>query len=139
MNASDFDVSVLYCLPRAARKAALPQRRQRPLGTVFFSAQRAHWTRRAGEGNGDGMTFPTPSPADWKALAEKALKDKPLESLVHLDADSLVVRPLYAGVTGVETVFAPRPSDAVNVSPVRGAWIAAARVRPPSTYAMTTQ
>lgn len=58
------------------------------------------------------MTFPTPSPADWKALAEKALKDKPLESLVHLDADSLVVRPLYAGITGVETVFAPRPSDA---------------------------
>ena len=58
------------------------------------------------------MTFPTPSPADWKTLAEKALKGKPLESLVHLDADSLVVRPLYAGATGVETVFAPRPSDA---------------------------
>lgn len=58
------------------------------------------------------MTFPTPSPADWKTLAEKALKDKPLESLVHLDADNLVVRPLYAGITGVETVFAPRPSDA---------------------------
>lgn len=58
------------------------------------------------------MTFPTPSPAEWKALAEKALKDKPLESLVHLDVDNLVVRPLYAGATGVETVFAPRPSDA---------------------------
>jgi methylmalonyl-CoA mutase len=58
------------------------------------------------------MTFPTPSPADWKTLAEKALKDKPLESLVHMDADSLVVRPLYAGVTEVEAVFAPRPSDA---------------------------
>ncbi|HWW11855.1 MAG TPA: methylmalonyl-CoA mutase, partial [Brevundimonas sp.] len=58
------------------------------------------------------MTFPTPSPAEWKTLAEKALKDKPLESLVHLDADNLVVRPLYAGATGVETVFAPRPSDA---------------------------
>jgi len=58
------------------------------------------------------MTFPTPSPADWKTLAEKALKDKPLENLVHLDADNLVVRPLYAGITAVETVFAPRPSDA---------------------------
>ena len=58
------------------------------------------------------MTFPTPAPAEWKTLAEKALKDKPLESLVHLDADNLVVRPLYAGATGVETVFAPRPSDA---------------------------
>lgn len=58
------------------------------------------------------MTFPTPSPAEWKALAEKALKGKPLESLVHLDADNLVIRPLYAGATGGETVFAPRPSDA---------------------------
>jgi len=44
--------------------------------------------------------FPTPSPADWRVLAEKALKDRPLESLVHLDADGLAVRPLYAGVTG---------------------------------------
>jgi len=35
------------------------------------------------------MTFPTPSPADWKALAEKALKDRPIESLIHLDADHL--------------------------------------------------
>jgi methylmalonyl-CoA mutase len=58
------------------------------------------------------MTFPTPTPAAWKALAEKALKDKPLEGLVHLDADQLIVRPLYAGPTGVETVFAPRPTDA---------------------------
>lgn len=58
------------------------------------------------------MIFPTPSPADWKTLAEKALKDKPLESLVHMDADHLTVRPLYAAATGVETVFAPRPSDA---------------------------
>lgn len=58
------------------------------------------------------MTFPTPTPADWKALAEKALKDRPLESLVHLDADQLVIRPLYADATGVDAVFAPRPSDA---------------------------
>lgn len=58
------------------------------------------------------MTFPTPSPADWKALAEKALKDRPLESLLHLDADQLVVRPLYAAATAVEPLFAPRPSDA---------------------------
>ncbi len=58
------------------------------------------------------MTFPTPSPADWKSLAEKALKDRPIESLIHLDADQLIVRPLYAGATGVETVFAPRPSHA---------------------------
>ncbi len=58
------------------------------------------------------MTFPTPSPADWKVLAEKALKDRPIESLVHLDADQLAVRPLYGAATGVEPLFAPRPSDA---------------------------
>lgn len=57
-------------------------------------------------------TFPTPSPADWRTLAEKALKDRPLESLVHLDADGLAVRPLYAAATGVEPLFAPRPSEA---------------------------
>ena len=56
--------------------------------------------------------FPTPSPADWRALAEKALKDRPLESLAHLDTDGLIVRPLYAAATGVEPVSAPRPSDA---------------------------
>lgn len=56
--------------------------------------------------------FPTPSPADWRVLAEKALKDRPLESLVHLDADGLAVRPLYAGATGVTAISAPRPSDA---------------------------
>jgi methylmalonyl-CoA mutase len=56
--------------------------------------------------------FPTPSPADWRVLAEKALKDRPLESLVHLDADGLAVRPLYAAVTGGPPLSAPRPSDA---------------------------
>ena len=56
--------------------------------------------------------FPIPSPADWRVLAEKALKDRPLESLVHLDADGLAIRPLYAAVTGGMPVFAPRPSDA---------------------------
>lgn len=56
--------------------------------------------------------FPTPSPADWRVLAEKALKDRPLESLLHLDADSLAVRPLYSGATGVTAISAPRPSDA---------------------------
>lgn len=56
--------------------------------------------------------FPTPSPADWRGLAEKALKDRPLESLVHLDADGLAIRPLYAAASGGEPVFAPRPSDA---------------------------
>lgn len=58
------------------------------------------------------MTFPTPSPADWKALAEKALKDRPVESLVHLDADGLAVRPLYGAATGVQPLFAPRASHA---------------------------
>lgn len=57
------------------------------------------------------MTFPTPTPAEWRALAEKALKGRPLESLVHLDADQLTLRPLYADATGVEPVFAPRPSQ----------------------------
>ncbi len=58
------------------------------------------------------MTFAIPSPADWRGLAEKALKDRPLESLVHLDPDGLAIRPLYAAVSGGEPVFAPRPSDA---------------------------
>ncbi len=56
--------------------------------------------------------FPIPSPADWRVLAEKALKDRPLESLVHLDADGLAIRPLYAAATGGQPVSAPRPSDA---------------------------
>lgn len=56
--------------------------------------------------------YPTPSPADWRVLAEKALKDRPLESLVHLDADGLAIRPLYAAATGGQPVSAPRPSDA---------------------------
>ncbi|HZV85308.1 MAG TPA: methylmalonyl-CoA mutase family protein [Brevundimonas sp.] len=56
--------------------------------------------------------FPTPSPADWRGLAEKALKGRPLESLVHLDTDGLVVRPLYAAVTDGRPVRTPRPSDA---------------------------
>ncbi|WP_430641214.1 methylmalonyl-CoA mutase family protein [Brevundimonas albigilva] len=49
---------------------------------------------------------------EWREAAEKALKDRPLESLLHLDADRLVTRPLYADATGVQPVFAPRPSDA---------------------------
>lgn len=57
-------------------------------------------------------TFPTPTPDQWRALAEKALKDRPLEGLVHLDADGLAVRPLYAAATVIEPLFAPRPSDA---------------------------
>ena len=56
--------------------------------------------------------YPTPSPADWRVLAEKALKDRPLESLVHLDPDGLAIRPLYAAATGGQPVSAPRPSDA---------------------------
>ncbi len=58
------------------------------------------------------MTFPIPSPGDWRVLAEKALKDRPLESLVHLDADGLAIRPLYAAATGGKPMSAPRPSDA---------------------------
>ena len=56
--------------------------------------------------------FPDPSPADWRGLAEKALKGRPLESLVHLDSDGLTIRPLYAAATGGAALSAPRPSDA---------------------------
>ncbi|WP_353956500.1 methylmalonyl-CoA mutase family protein [uncultured Brevundimonas sp.] len=56
--------------------------------------------------------FPIPTPLEWREAAERALKDRPLESLLHLDADRLVTRPLYADATGVQPVFAPRPSDA---------------------------
>lgn len=58
------------------------------------------------------MMSESPSPADWRTLAEKALKDRPLEGLVHLDADGLAVRPLYAAATGVAPILAPRPSEA---------------------------
>jgi methylmalonyl-CoA mutase len=57
------------------------------------------------------MTFPIPTPLEWRAAAQKALKDRPLEALMHFDADQLVTRPLYASATGVQPIFAPRPSD----------------------------
>ena len=56
--------------------------------------------------------FPIPSPADWRVEAEKALKGKPIEGLVHLDADHLTTRPLYGRANAAEAVFAPRASDA---------------------------
>jgi methylmalonyl-CoA mutase len=56
--------------------------------------------------------FPIPSPADWRAEAEKALKGRPVEGLVHLDADHLTTRPLYGRANATEAVFAPRTSDA---------------------------
>ncbi|WP_298163608.1 methylmalonyl-CoA mutase family protein [Brevundimonas sp.] len=56
--------------------------------------------------------FPIPTPADWRAEAEKALKGKPVEGLVHLDADHLTTRPLYGRANATEAVFAPRTSDA---------------------------
>ena len=55
------------------------------------------------------LPFATPSPADWRALAETALKDRDLASLVHLDADGLDVRPLYAAANAGEAVTAPAP------------------------------
>ena len=58
------------------------------------------------------MTFPVPTPLEWREAAQKALKDRPIESLVHLDADGLAVRPLYAAASGVEPLSASRPSDA---------------------------
>lgn len=53
-----------------------------------------------------------PTPEQWRVLALRALKDRPLESLIHLDADGLAVRPLYAAATGVTPLFVPRPSHA---------------------------
>ncbi len=55
--------------------------------------------------------FPVPSPLEWRDAAIKALKDRPLESLVHLDADQLATRPLYGTANASGAVFAPRPSD----------------------------
>ncbi len=56
--------------------------------------------------------FPIPTPADWRAEAEKALKGRPIEGLIHLDADHLTTRPLYGRANAAEAVFAPRASDA---------------------------
>ncbi|KAK0331570.1 hypothetical protein LTR94_028403, partial [Friedmanniomyces endolithicus] len=47
----------------------------------------------------------------WREAAIKALKERPLESLIHLDADHLATKPLYGAANGGEPVFAPRPSD----------------------------
>lgn len=58
------------------------------------------------------MTFPDPTPLEWREAAVKALKERPLESLIHLDADHLATKPLYGAANGGEPVFAPRPSDA---------------------------
>jgi len=58
------------------------------------------------------QTFPIPSPADWRVEAEKALKGRPVEGLVHLDADHLTRRPLYGRANATDAVFAPRASDA---------------------------
>ncbi|WP_406853058.1 methylmalonyl-CoA mutase family protein [Brevundimonas sp. BH3] len=55
--------------------------------------------------------FPAPTPLEWRDAAIKALKDRPLESLVHLDADQLATRPLYGTANATGAVFAPRPSD----------------------------
>ncbi|CAN5233784.1 methylmalonyl-CoA mutase subunit beta [soil metagenome] len=57
-------------------------------------------------------TFETPTPQQWRESATKALKDRPLESLLHLDADHLAIRPLYAAATGAQPLFTPRPTDA---------------------------
>ncbi|WP_449252588.1 methylmalonyl-CoA mutase family protein [Brevundimonas naejangsanensis] len=57
------------------------------------------------------MTFPNPTPLEWREAAVKALKERPLESLIHLDADHLATKPLYGVANGGEPVFAPRPSD----------------------------
>ncbi|WP_409018648.1 methylmalonyl-CoA mutase family protein [Brevundimonas vesicularis] len=55
--------------------------------------------------------FPVPSPLEWRDAAVKALKDRPLEGLVHLDADQLATKPLYGLANASGAVFAPRPSD----------------------------
>ncbi|HEY4586137.1 MAG TPA: methylmalonyl-CoA mutase family protein [Brevundimonas sp.] len=57
------------------------------------------------------MSFPNPTPLEWREAAVKALKERPLESLIHLDADHLATKPLYGAANGGEPVFAPRPSD----------------------------
>lgn len=62
--------------------------------------------------SGESGAFDTPTPEQWRESAVKALKDRPLESLLHLDTDHLVTRPLYADATGIQPLFAPRPSDA---------------------------
>ncbi|MEN5230142.1 methylmalonyl-CoA mutase family protein [Brevundimonas naejangsanensis] len=55
--------------------------------------------------------FAVPTPLEWRDAAVKALKERPLESLIHLDADHLATKPLYGAANGGEPVFAPRPSD----------------------------
>lgn len=58
------------------------------------------------------QSFPIPTPTDWRADAEKALRGRPVEGLVHLDADGLTVRPLYGRANAADPLFAPRAHDA---------------------------
>ena len=57
-----------------------------------------------------GGPFPIPTPADWRAEAEMALKGRPVEGLVHLDADHLATRPRYGRANGIEADVAPLPT-----------------------------
>jgi len=64
-------------------------------------------------------SFPPATPADWRFLVEKTLKDQPLESLDRTTVEGLPIAPLY-GPGGVPAAtFTPRPHDAERPWDVR--------------------
>ena len=64
-------------------------------------------------------SFPPATPADWRILVEKTLKDQPLESLHRTTVEGLPIAPLY-GPGGVPAAtFTPRPHDAERPWDVR--------------------
>jgi hypothetical protein len=56
-----------------------------------------------------------------------------------MTANASLARLSFEAVTRTPFNVVPAPSWAMNVSRVRGAWIAAARTLPSSTYAIATQ
>lgn len=57
--------------------------------------------------------FPAPDAEHWAALARKALKDAPLESLTRRDADGLAIAPLYRD-EGAAVLTAMRAAPSVD-------------------------
>src|SRR5690349_16778354 len=72
--------------------------------------------------------FPPATEADWRALVDKTLGDKPFESLEKATAEGLAIAPLYAG--------AERPTAPARQPGADRAWeVAALTAHPDPTRA----
>ena len=55
--------------------------------------------------------FPATDRADWRRLVEKALKDRPFETLISKTYDGIAVEPLYARAIGATPVIGRAPTE----------------------------